>query len=189
MAGRKGYKTLLLEAMALMKKSGATARTRIELLSKVFDDDAFRAESGAVDDFGAAEVLDEYLQDLCVGFLELRQMLKHCPTDPAWETGKLRELHSKTVEILREQASANKPEAPERTRRGVTVAEFEALDRDKQDAEALCRYLEKQQEEEVVKTTTLQDDNRRLREENIRLEGRIEELERIVSKQFEPVGI
>ena len=189
MAGRKGYKTLLLEAKTLMQKSGATARTRIELLSKVFDDDGFRAESGAVDDFGAAEVLDEYLQDLCVGFLELRQMLKHCPTDPAWETGNLRELHFKTVDILREQAAANKPEAAQRTRRGVTVAEYEELDRDKQDAEARCRYLEKQHEEVVVKTTTLKEDNQRLREENIRLEGRIEELERIVSQRFEPVGV
>lgn len=93
----KPYKRLLLEAVRLRGRSGMRAFDRAKLLCAVFDDGEFRQECGNLDDFRAAEILDEYVDDLCLGFLDLRAMLAHYPRRRQWAAGKLGRMLSAMI--------------------------------------------------------------------------------------------
>ena len=180
MAGRKNYKTLLLEARSLRGESGVNAHKRIGILNKVFEDTDFRSEIGAVDDYGAAEVLDDEVQDLCLRFLQLRAMYEAFPVVDDWKDGKLRTLYDRTLEI----AEANKPEREPRTQNRVTQSEYQQLELEKQDTEAQLQYSKRTLEETKSEIDRLRDENLALRNDKIRLEGRIEELEKLLSPQL-----
>ena len=83
----RGYRKLLLEASELRAQGGRSAYQRTKLLVQVFKDRDFRAEAGNVDDFRAAEVLDEYVEDLALSFLELRAMYEHFPKESSGAKG------------------------------------------------------------------------------------------------------
>ena len=72
---------------------------------QVFSDQEFRADTGNLDDFKAAKILDSYVEDLCFGFLDLRSMLMHFPQEGAWKEGKLLTMH-------REMLAANSEPIP-----------------------------------------------------------------------------
>ncbi len=179
MAGRKNYKTLLLEAASLRGESGVNAHKRIGILVKVFEDADFRAEIGSSDDYKAAEVLDDHVQDLCLTFLELKAMYQAFPDVADWKDGKLRTLYQRSLEV----AEANKPEPTKRSVNRVTNKEYEQLDSEKQDIEAQLNYTKRTVDEIKSEIDRLRDENLSLRNEKMRLEGRIEELEKLLTPQ------
>jgi hypothetical protein len=100
-----GYKALLLQARALRGKAGTKAFDRAAILVKVFEDGEFRQDCGNLDDFRAAELLDEYVEDLALGFLDLRAMLAHYPRRRQWAEGRLSKM-------LREMVRAKEKALP-----------------------------------------------------------------------------
>lgn len=178
MAGKKNYKTLLLEARELRHEAGKNAHKRATLLVKVFDDRDFRDEVGALDDFAAAECLNAEVEDLCLTFLQLREMLKAFPLEADWADGKLRTLYNRTLELGKAAEDANKRENT-RTRRAVSLKELEKVEQEKSEAEAALRHQERRVAQVVTELDQLRADNQALRLENAQLRGRIAELERM----------
>ncbi len=72
---------------------------RATLLSQVFGDPAFLADCSE-DQGEAADRLDEYANDLCLTFLELRQLLKHFPKRAQWKSGKIRRMYDEMVQAI-----------------------------------------------------------------------------------------
>lgn len=197
-----GYKSLLLRAKQLRSKGGKSAWERAKILVAVFDDQKFRTDCGNIDDFRAAEILDDYVDDLALGFLDLRAMLKHFPERKTWMEGRLRRLYN---QMLKEMAAAKVPKQPrqkvaetrkqlerqvEETRREAIRAKAAA-----QETVAAAAQTKKQLEQVVAETKqqatakereaeTLQDEVNRLRArvrelltDNERLRRRVAELE------------
>lgn len=180
MAGKKSYKSLLLEARELRGQAGLNAHKRASLLVKVFDDRDFRSEIGATDDYAAAEMLDSEIEDLCLSFLQLREILKRFPNEAEWSDGKLRTLYSRTCELAKADADAvSRTEGPARARRVVTIKELEQSEQARLDAEAATRRVEREMKHQADELEGLRRQNADLRMEAERLKGRIEELERL----------
>lgn len=183
MAGKKSYKTLLLEARDLRGQAGINAHKRATLLVKVFDDRDFRSEIGATDDYGAAEMLDAEVEDLCLSFLQLREILKRFPNEQDWSDGKLRTLYNRTCELAKADVEAETREAPARVRRVVTMKELEQVEQARLDAEAVVRRVEREIKSQADELESLRKQNADLRMEAERLKGRIEELERLSGRR------
>jgi hypothetical protein len=96
------YKTLLLEARRLRGRNGVAAYRRAKILCQVFDDIQFRADCCNVDDFAAAAILDEYVEDLCLSFLDLRRTLQRFPKIADWKDGRLARLFRETTKVDRQ---------------------------------------------------------------------------------------
>lgn len=120
----RGYKLLLIRARELTVQGGARALERAELLCAVFDDADFRAECGGTDDV-LAGVLDDYCEDLCLSFLQLRGLLGYFGADgECWKTGKLRTGYER---MLHERPRGPAAARPASKRRTATVAELDKL--------------------------------------------------------------
>lgn len=180
MAKQPRYKTLLLDARNLRTEAGRNAWKRAKLLTQVFDDREFRAEVGALDDFATAGFLDAEVEDLCVTFLQLREMLRAFPDEAAWTDGKLRTLYERTRKagLDAEQAEAA---VAVKTRRTVTIKEFEKAEQQKQEAEAALRHKDREVAKIVTELDQLRAENQTLRLENASLRGRIEQMERTLA--------
>jgi len=120
---RPEWKKLLEQAAQLQQQNGEAVYDRIRILNTVFEDEEFRADSGVVDDFAAASILDRYVEDLCRSFLEFRSMLAFYPKKSDWETGRLQTMYNEMV--LAKGKPVEQKEV--RRRRSVTLAEYEAL--------------------------------------------------------------
>lgn len=134
----RGYKRLLLEALELRGLGGKSAYRRTKLLVQVFADRDFRAEAGNVDDFRAAEVLDEYVEDLALSFLELRAMIEHFPRESQWSEGKLRSMYKEVME------AGGQPEREIRPRHKISLAQFAELEDKFRKEQARVKELQKQ---------------------------------------------
>lgn len=177
MASKPNYKAIL-KTLSRMKSDAASAlHERATLLVEVFDDRDFRSDLGNVDDFKAAKVLDEYVDDTPYTFLALRTMLAKYPVADTWATQPLGELYH--------EAHAREPaEATKRTRTVATKKEVEELATAKKAAEGRARYLETQLTEERRSREELIEENRALRRELHIAHGRITELEKIVAREM-----
>lgn len=183
MKSSKGYKQALVKAAEMRGQSGCAAYDRGKVLCDVFSDRDFRADTGVIDDHAAAAILDDYVQDLCVSFLELRAMIQFAPDRARWQNGKLRELHDEMMEAHR--ASRESSRTTEQKRRSVTVKEFEALEQSKKSEEARASFLSKEVESTRSTVERLQSENRELREQLAEARGRIKELERIAGRELQ----
>jgi hypothetical protein len=101
----KTYKSLLLEAKELRQNSGRNAYHRIVLLTKVYQDQDFRSDHHMFDDDKLLGILDEYVDDLCANFYELKLVLDHFPNEEQWADGKLYQMLQK---VLDDNASKNR---------------------------------------------------------------------------------
>jgi len=156
----RGYKKLLVEALALRSQGGKTAYKRAKILTGVFSDQEFRLDNGNVDDFGLAEVLDQYVDDLLANhpFLLLKAMLEYCPDENRWEEGKLGSL----MKEMRE--AGQEPKRDVQRRHKITLAQY--------------AELEEKFERERTRCKQLQRENAELKEELHKAEKRVKQLER-----------
>lgn len=176
------YKALLLEARNLRGQSGLNAHRRAILLTQVFSDHAFRAEVGAVDDYAVAAFLDAEVEDLCLSFLELAAILRHFPDSSQWADGKLRTLYEAACDKEKGEAKKIAADAPKRSRRTVTIKELETAESRVAEAEAALRHQERASAKVVSELDQIRAENQALRLENATLRGRIEELEKVLSR-------
>lgn len=185
MASISGYKKLLIEAKRLVGQAGLAAYDRATLLNKVFEDPAFRADTGAVDDYALGEVLDAYVSDLAVDFMELKNLLDHFPNREAWGTGNLKRMRVEMIAARREASRAEREQAGEtitRTRR--THQEFKELEHEKDVAERQLESSRRDNESLVQEVARLKKEAADLRIENAQLTGRITELERVLKREL-----
>lgn len=169
------YKSRLIAASELKRSGLVHLHERVQTLVEVFEDQAFRADIGG-DDFKLAAVLDKYVDDCALSFLELRSVLQAFPKADQWLDANLRQLYADAV--ARESKPKETGDTDKPARRSATVKELDELSLKLKDAEFVGKTLT----EEV---SELRQENRRLLAENARLEGRISELERMVER-FSP---
>ena len=164
-----GYKTKLLEARKLRGKSGVKAFDRARILCLVFDDGQFRQECGNLDDFRAAELLDEYVDDLAVGFLDLRAMVKAYPKRSQWADGKLGRM---LREMLRRQDDAPTPNRPVRVAVAETRKQLERQLEEARREKARIAAVEKDVVSQLkARIAELENENAQLRQRIATLEG------------------
>lgn len=120
---RRRWKNWLLKAGELRGQAGEIAFERITLLNNVFEDREWREDSGQVDDFALAALLDAYVEDLCLPFLNLRAMREHFPDRKQWKEGKLASMHK---QMIRERSEA---EDTKKTRKRAKVKDLEEANR------------------------------------------------------------
>lgn len=166
-----GYKQLLIEARKLRGRSGLQAYRRAKLLCQVFDDLDFRADCGNLDDFQAAAILDEYVEDLCVSFLDLRRILHRFPKPKAWSEGRLTRLYNEAMKIDEQEkplSGKSRPANPE-TRQRLETQLVEAR-----------KELARREAVKVSEVDQLRARISELEAENASLRQRITELETAV---------
>lgn len=168
-----GYKAKLIAVSEMHKTGRAALYEKVKLLVDVFGDRDFRADNGEFDDFKAAELLDRYLEDTAVTFLEGRAILQTYPSFEQWDKKPIRELYESALESSR----SNENDKPRATPRRITLKQFEESEKARREAEAECRTLKK-------KIADIEASNMKLIRENAQLEGRISELERIARREF-----
>jgi hypothetical protein len=106
----KTYKSLLLEAKELRQQSGSNAYHRITLLTKVYHDQDFRSDHNMFDDDKLLSILDEYVDDLCATFYELKLVLDHFPDEEQWANGKLYQMLQRVLDDNEAKNRASKAE-------------------------------------------------------------------------------
>ena len=148
----------------------------------IFDDRDFRADNNNFDDFAAGELLDKYLEDTSVSFMEARAILISFPDANDWKKTSLRDLYEQAIE---KQKPAKDSNAEKRTRRAVTLKELEDAENATKEYLARCNFLTGENKSLQQQITDLETENRRLVRENAHLEGRVSELERMVNQKFQ----
>ena len=138
----KEYKKWLLECLPLRQQGGKSAFKRASLLNKVFLDRDFRLENNAVDDFGLAKILDAYVEDLALRFLELRAMLEQFPKESQWGEGKLRTMYDEVV-----AKSGEVQEREVRPRHKISLAQYAALEEKYHREQTRCKQLQQKVDE------------------------------------------
>lgn len=171
-----GYKSKLQECLRLRGEGGLSAYRRARLLCDVFEDREFRADLGNADDLKMASALDEYVEDLCLDFLDLRAMVAFAPNESQWMDGRLKRLHA---EMLAAQSQATSRGESKKPRKAATVKQLEAAEKRVEELSETARHYRSEVEELRSKLSEATDEIRRLQRENARLEGRISELERL----------
>ena len=166
----QGYKAKLIEARRLRGKSGRSAYTRAKLLCEIFDDADFRADCGNIDDARAADILDDYIDDLCLRFFDLRNLLEYYPKQSQWRDGKLNKMYQA---MLAEKEKQSIKWRPPRTK---TVSEKSkaALE---QNLEAARHEVARIRFTSATEIETLRARVKELESENAILRARIIELE------------
>lgn len=173
--GVRNYKRILGELESLRGQSGLAAHRRASLLVQVFEDGDLRSDVGAKDDFAVCEFLDQYVEDLCLSFTELRAMLSEFPDADSWSDGKLATLYETARQRIIERGQTGEEKPPRHPRR-VTIEQYEAVESERQGAEARAAFLDK-------RISAMEKENEELRAENNRLKGRIEQLEKILASR------
>lgn len=173
MAKTQTYKQKLLDVSAMKTQGLEGLHQRVVKLVEVFNDEAFRGDING-DDYALADVLDRYVDDCALTFLQLRSVLEKFPAADMWSTTPLRELYEQALNASHVDAQNTDEDAPKRERRAAKVADLVAAQEKLKDAE--CRVESMRSELGELRT-----ENRRLIAENSRLEGRIVELERFFS--------
>jgi len=169
----RNYKTILLEVQRLRSRAGSTAHKRAKLLCAVFNDTVFRADCGNVDDFRAADILDSYIDDLCLGFLDLKALLEYYPAKRHWREGRLHRMFQ-TMMAEKESATTRRPR---RSSKPVAEETKKAL---AERLETARRELAKTRSAAISEVDQLRARIAELETENAELRTRVAELEAII---------
>lgn len=176
------YKEILIKVLEMQSKSASDLYQRATLLVVVFDDSEFRADAGNADDHKAADMLDRYVGDSAYSFLQLRAMLIAEPKREAWKTKTLREIWD---------AASRKAEvtgAATATRRAVKLKDFEQVQLERDSLQSQLAHTRKSGEETIEELRSLlrqrEQEIAELKREIAVAQGRIEELERMVEREF-----
>jgi len=118
------YKQKLLKVESLCKKAGGCLFDRMVLLVEVFNDQAFRLDNGNLDDWKLGELLDRYVADAQMEFMQLKALLDYQPNRVVWETGLACNMYAEMMVL---KGAKPGDDEPKRTRHVITQAEFKAL--------------------------------------------------------------
>jgi cell division protein FtsB len=118
------YKTLLVSARKLKGKTQILLFQRVAILCQVFDDQQFRADCGAADDFAAGAALDSELDDTGFEFLQLRAVIQRFPAAEDWSKSTLATMYAA---VLAQSAEARHADEPPRTRHVIKQSEYAEL--------------------------------------------------------------
>lgn len=153
---KASYKSLLKQVIELRGNGGANAYKRAKILVDVYEHSDFILQECAGNALDAERKLDDYVQDLCLSFMELRDMLKHFKRPTDWKAGRLKAMHREMLRAQHEARQKQKPEKPKSTqlpaRERAIVAEREALA-----AKSRAAYLEKQVQRQVEPASSKED--------------------------------
>lgn len=178
----KGYKDILREVSEMLSHVRCDLYAITKKLCQVFEDSDFRADLGNADDFRAAEALDKHVCDLGFTFLELRSVLQMFPTAEAWAKKPLRDLYAAVIEDHRQRQASDKPTV---VHKRVTRKEYEELADKLKTAEVVKRNAEERFQEKLQTIEELLEENQSLKRQLAVAEGRIQELERLLSRNRE----
>ena len=170
------YKRMLQHASELKSQGLDKLFMRIQLLVTVFEDHEFRA-NGA-DDFALASILDKYVDDTALGFLELRAVLQVFPNCEQWKKVPLRKMYQEALERHSPSNRKNVDEIKEPEKRispVVSRKQFESVVKDLEQSQKLTVQIKSEIDE-------LREENQSLKKEIVRLEYQVEELEGILEK-------
>ncbi len=163
----------LVRLKTLIEEAGKNYYERIKLACEVLADEAWVSESFGGDQFAAAEMLEGFFHDLCgmLSIFELMHIYQKFPDAIDWKKHKwnLRTLHDLCKESVK--ASGGAP------RVHVKRSEYESLKARHEDTV----YLLKQERKMVAR---LQEQVNSMQQENLLLQGRVNELERLLDKRF-----
>lgn len=176
-----GYKAKLLAVKKLITRRRAGSHEMATLLVSVFNDRNFRADLGNVDDFKAADALDEYCEGMDgLRFLQVRALLEHYPSKSQWEGRRLSDLYAEMRESQRAEVNG---ERPKREVNRVTREQYEAVQTEKQHAEARAKFLDTELSQRQNRLSQLEKENADLKQDLAKAMGRIEELERQLARR------
>jgi hypothetical protein len=164
----------LLKVDDLVARSNGTLYDRIKLLAEVWADGEYLAfHAGDMD--AAEEMLDAKLGDYGIGFMEALAAFKHFPKRAHWVDTPIRQMLAEALEAERRD---RKESASPSTRKGpVPRKEHEKLEEE-------MRHVNSRADSLAEENGRLRDEVRVLREDNAVLRGRVEELEKLLSKQY-----
>lgn len=182
---------LLARLKSLLGEAGRNYYERIKIAESLLTDRQWVASEHGGDDYKAAEVLeDEYFHDLCglMGLWDLLHIYRRFPELKDWEANGFH---------LRKMFDQLKAEhRPVRTeRRTARVADLERLEAEKKDAECQLKKVKAdlKAKDEVVQSkderiAELESRVKKLEAENLRLRGRIEQMEAVLDR-FKPARV
>lgn len=185
---KKKWKQQLELAKELFAKNRKDLHGLATCLVSVYDDPAFSADVGITDQFALADWLNEELkdefQDVVYDFLQLRAILKEFPKAADWEDRPIQYLYLETEHSTTTEATPSRVNPGYKER--ATAAEEKV-----KDLEARNKYLEERVEDQDRRLKEqdgaiagLRQELNTEREDKIRLEGRIIELERLIKPQL-----
>ncbi len=103
------YKKIILKLKEMRGQSGEAAFDRTTEMLELFVDREFRLDTG-YDDHAAGDFLDELADDLCVKFLQLKELIGFYPSRSQWKDGKLgsmyRHMKEAREKVAKEQRDA-----------------------------------------------------------------------------------
>lgn len=170
------YKKTLLKVRELLSAARRDLHAIVTNLVAVFNDRDFRADNGNADDFKAADVLNEFLGDWRLKFLDAKALLEEFPKAADWETT--------TVDAMLDQVRQRRQpeEKAKKTFHRVTQKEFEQEQEQRKSAESRAKFQAEMANERAKTIDELLAENAQLKRDLARAEGRIEELERQLSR-------
>lgn len=176
-AAEMGTAQKLAQLATLRDAAGKSIYERIKLACEIRDDNEWVAQNFKGDLTKAEEHLqEEYLADLCdlITFGEAYRVYQAVPDIGDWQAHKfsLLRLHA----LMKERTP--KVEGEKRTRRGVTLVEYEDLEDKKKDAEFALNKANEEISNLRAANAELRAENAELRSKVAHLEGRLAEVER-----------
>lgn len=147
-APNANYKALLKQVIDLRGKGGANAFRRAKILVEVYEQSDFIEQECRGNALDAERKLDDYVQDLCLSFMELRDMLKHFRRSGEWKGGRLKAMHR---EMLNAKQAARMRQAPKPRPSGLPARERAILaEQESLAAKSRAAYLERRLQSEAV---------------------------------------
>ncbi len=174
----KDYKRKITQLKKLVTEARKNVYQRVKLCCEVFADMEYRGDIGIdADDEVAAELEKQFLGDLGQTFFTLQAVYNHFPSEEQWRDSTIVELVSAWDQYRREKEGRERKPRAER-KAPVPHKVHEQLEKEKEWAESQVQSLRGE-------TSALHEEVTRLRMENARLQGRIEELEKILESRAE----
>jgi len=168
---RAKYKNLLLDCSELKGNGLAMLHKRATLLVEVFEDQHFRQDIGG-GDFTLAGVLDKYVDDCALTFLQLRTILQVFPDPVKWRTVSLRSLYLDAMTSLHPPKVKDEPAEEDVVDSGPSIVRGQSIP-EVSDEQAVLP----ESPDSGSSIASLRKENKELRLENAKLKRRVHELE------------
>lgn len=187
METKKTYGNLLTECSNLRSAGGASAHRRIVNLNAVFEDPEYqRMCSDLTPPLDAADNLDQYVEDLCLSFLQMREIFTKFPDAKHWANGKLKTLYNETTKILWKEKQSEPKETRTSYKEKAEEAESKLADVEFEQTQLTNQAVKVEDElsqlRERLREVLLE--NSGLKIENATLKGENNELQKQLSREM-----